>query len=166
LGVAGATVTDWLSPAPSARNLSALLLAAREHSESDKLGDGGLYAALALGLNRNGTDAVGLELPTKETSEAGDLIRETSRARAPVVLILTTDPRRGLAASRPPRRGSALVLTPDEVITSTKKLGFEVIFLDDPTIDAGMLPLPPAPVLAPPVTDDIDAALGWWTTHR
>lgn len=166
VGVAGATVTDWLSPEPTARNLSALLLAAPAHSEPDRLGDGGLYAALALGLNQNGTDAVGLELPDKETSEAGDLIRESARARAPVALVLTTDPTRGLAASRPPRRGSALVLTPDEVITSTKKLGFEVIFLDDPGIDAGMLPLPPAPVLAPPQTDDIDAALGWWTTHR
>lgn len=166
VGVAGATVTDWLAPEPTARNLSALLLAAREHSQADRLGDGGLYAALALGLNQNGTEAVGLELPEKETSEAGDLIRESARARAPVALVLTTDPARGLAASRPPRRGSALVLTPDEVITSTKKLGFEVIFLDDPNIDAGMLPLPPAPVLAPPQTDDIDAALGWWTTHR
>lgn len=165
-GVAGATVTDWLSPVPTARNLSALLLAAREHSAPDQLGDGGLYAALALGLNRNGTDAAGLELPPVETSEAGDLIRETVRARPPIALVLTTDPTRGLAASRPPRRGSALVLTPDEVITSTRKLGFEVIFLDDPSIDAGLLPLPPAPVLAPPLADDIDAALGWWVTHR
>lgn len=165
-GVAGATITDWLSPAPTARNLSALLLAAREHSTPDRLGDGGLYAALALGLNRNGTDAVGLELPPVETSEAGDLIRETVRARPPVALVLTTNPSRGLAASPPPRRGSALVLTPDEVATSTRKLGFEVIFLDDPTIDAGLLPLPPAPVLAPPLAEDIDAALGWWVTHR
>lgn len=165
-GVAGATITDWLGPAPTARNLSALLLAARSHSAPDQLGDGGLYAALALGLNRNGTDAAGLELPPVETSEAGDLIRETVRARPPVALVLTTDPTRGLAASRPPRRGSALVLTPDEVITSTRKLGFEVIFLDDPSIDAGLLPLPPAPVLAPPLADDIDAALGWWVTHR
>lgn len=167
-GAAGAKVTDWLSPTPTARNLSALLLASRDHSAPEQLGDGGLYAALALGLNRNGMEAVGLELPERETSEAGDLIRDAGKARAPVALVLTNDPDKGLAAGPPPQssRGSALVLTPEEVITSTKKLGFEVIFLDDPTIDAGMLPLPPAPVLAPPLADDIDAALGWWTTHR
>ncbi|MCA9540652.1 MAG: hypothetical protein KC620_17255, partial [Myxococcales bacterium] len=165
--VAGARITDWLTQAPTTRQLSALLLSAHQFMDSEQLGEGGLFAALALGLNRNGVEAAGLPLPARDSSEAGDLIRNAGRARGPVALILTNDDAHGrLARSAPPRRGSALVLTPDEVATHTKRLGFEVIFLDDPTIDAGMLPLPPAPVVTPPLADDIDAALDWWTTHR
>ena len=165
-GRATAELSDWLGGTPTARQLSKILMSARKYATSDRLGDTGLYASVALGLNRNGLEAAGLELPEVETSEAGDAVHRAGTAQGPVVLVLAGDVPQRLAGGPAPKRGSALVLQPEEVNMRLDKLGFEAIFLDDPSIDAGMLPLPSAHVLEPPLADSIDDGLDWWMTHR
>ncbi len=165
-GRATAELSDWLSGTPSARQLSRILMSARKYAAPDKLGDAGLYASVALGLNRNGLEAAGLELPEVETSEAGDAVHRAGTAQGPVVLVLAGEVSHRLAGGPAPKRGSALVLLPEEVNMRLDRLGFEAIFLDDPSIDAGMLPLPSAHVLEPPLADSIDDGLDWWMTHR
>jgi len=163
---ATADLSDWLSGTPTARQLSRILMSARKYATPEKLGDTGLYASVALGLNRNGLEAAGLELPEVETSEAGDAIHRAGTAQGPVVLVLAGEVSHRLAGGPAPKRGSALVLLPEEVNMRLDRLGFEAIFLDDPSIDAGLLPLPSAHVLEPPLADSIDDGLDWWMTHR